>query len=215
MHMSPVGFWALVAGVLWLATRHFGGTPPTPLRHGGFAPLDPRLPTLVGLGFASVLGPIRGGVAGDGYSPPFKFRGGTPPHTPRHGGFAPPGPPIYPPPLAEGLPEFWAPLVGGVAGVGCSPLLKFCGGIPPTPLAMGASPPWTPLLPTPVGLGFARVLGHRRGGLESPLLRSFGHALRGLFLLSAGNSQHDAGLLQAAVRPSPQLWLRLGITALL
>ena len=35
-----------------------GDTPHTPC-HGGFAPLDPPLPTLVGLGFARVLGPIR------------------------------------------------------------------------------------------------------------------------------------------------------------
>ena len=38
---------------------------------GGFAPLDPPfLPTPVGLGFASVLGPTRGGVANVGNFPP-------------------------------------------------------------------------------------------------------------------------------------------------
>jgi hypothetical protein len=36
---------------------------------GGFAPLDPRFPTLVGLGFAGVLGPTRGGVANVDNSP--------------------------------------------------------------------------------------------------------------------------------------------------
>ena len=32
--------------------------------------MDPRFPTLVGLGFASVLGPTRGGVAREGCSLP-------------------------------------------------------------------------------------------------------------------------------------------------
>ncbi len=72
-------FWVpLVAGSLMWATRPFffilGAHPPSPLR-GGCAPSTP-----VGLGFASVLGPTRGGVAGDGCSPPT---------APRHGGFAP------------------------------------------------------------------------------------------------------------------------------
>jgi hypothetical protein len=47
-----------VAGLLMGATRSIfwfcGGTPPQP-PPGGFAPLDPHLPTIVGLGFASVL----------------------------------------------------------------------------------------------------------------------------------------------------------------
>ena len=36
----------------------------------GLRPLDPRFPTLVGLGFVSVLGPTRGGVAREDCSPP-------------------------------------------------------------------------------------------------------------------------------------------------
>ena len=47
------------------------------------------LPALAGLGFAGVLGPTRGGVAGVGYSPPiFSFVGAHPP-CPLGGGCAP------------------------------------------------------------------------------------------------------------------------------
>jgi hypothetical protein len=59
--IANVGYSPLLL-VLW------GDTPHTPC-HGGFAPLGPRLPTLVGLGFAGVLGPTRGGIANVGYSP--------------------------------------------------------------------------------------------------------------------------------------------------
>jgi len=67
---GPPASWApLVAGLLRWATHPFflfcGGTPP---RHGGFASWPP-FPTLVGLGFAGVLGPTRGGVANVDNSP--------------------------------------------------------------------------------------------------------------------------------------------------
>jgi len=48
----------------------------------------------VGLGFASVLGPTRGGFARAGCSPLILVLWGDTPHTPCHGGFAPPGPPF-------------------------------------------------------------------------------------------------------------------------
>ena len=55
---SPAFWVPLVGGLQGLVTRPFlsfrGGTPPRP--PPGLRPLDPRLPTLVGLGFASVLG---------------------------------------------------------------------------------------------------------------------------------------------------------------
>jgi len=37
----------------------------------GLRPLDPRLPTPVGLGFANVLGPTRGGVTPSNHLPEF------------------------------------------------------------------------------------------------------------------------------------------------
>jgi hypothetical protein len=70
------------------------GTPPTAPRHGGCAPWAPHLPTPVGLGFAGVLGPTRGGVANAGYSPPLLVSWGDTPTAPRHGGFAPLDPPL-------------------------------------------------------------------------------------------------------------------------
>jgi len=76
--------------VLW------GHIPPTPCQ-GGLAPLDPPLPTPAGFGFASVLGPTRGGVANAGYSPPLLNLWGDTPHPPCHGGFAPLDPPFCPP----------------------------------------------------------------------------------------------------------------------
>jgi hypothetical protein len=70
-------------------SRRERGTPPTTPRHGGFAPWTPRLPTPVGLGFASVLGPTRGGVANGGNSPPLLNLWGDTPQTPRQGACAP------------------------------------------------------------------------------------------------------------------------------
>ena len=74
------------------------GTPPTTPCHGGFAPLDPRLPTPVGFGFASVLGPTRGGVANVGNSFPLLSLWGTPPQPPAMGA-SPPWTPACPPSL--------------------------------------------------------------------------------------------------------------------
>jgi len=97
----------------------------------GMYPFHPRLPTLVGRGFAGVLGPTRGGVAGVGNSPPLLVFGGTSPN-PLPGGCAP-WTPVCPPSLAEGLPAFWAPLVAGLQGLATRPSLGFWGHIPQTP----------------------------------------------------------------------------------
>jgi DNA-binding transcriptional regulator YdaS (Cro superfamily) len=134
----------------------WGDTPHAP-RHGGFAPLDPLLPALVGLGFASVLGPTRGRVSRLGYSPPLLNLWGDTPHTPRHGGFAPLDP-LLPALVGLGFANVLGPTRSGVAGVAARPLLRFRGGTSPMP-PPGGFAPWTPRLPTPVGLGFARVLG--------------------------------------------------------
>ena len=72
-----------------------GGTPPTTPRHGGFAPpWTPVLPTPVGLGFARVLGPTRGGVTEVGYSSPIFSFWGRIPQTPWEGA-QPPPPPVH------------------------------------------------------------------------------------------------------------------------
>jgi hypothetical protein len=108
----------------------------------GLRPLDPLLPTPVGLGFASVLGPTRGRVSRLGYSPPLLNLWGDTPHAPRHGGFAPLDP-LLPTLVAEGLPAFWVPLVVGLQG-GWLPL------IPHAP-RHGGFAPLDPVLPTLVG----------------------------------------------------------------
>jgi hypothetical protein len=59
--VANVGYSPLLL-VLWGDTPH--GPPPWGLR-----PLDPHLPTPVGLGFAGVLGPTRIGVVRVSYSP--------------------------------------------------------------------------------------------------------------------------------------------------
>ena len=156
---SPV-FWApLVAGLLMRATRPLfwfcGGTPPT-------SPWPP-LPTPVGSGFASVLGPTRSGFANAGCSPPFGFVGGTP-HAPAMGAL-PPGPPLpalvglgfasVSGPTRGGLTSPPAPLRGGEGRTSPSPEFppSLAGkgarglGRKGTPIAMGASPPWTPIPP--------------------------------------------------------------------
>jgi|GEM_PF-2319830 len=58
---------------------------------GGTSPKvpGPPLPTLVGLGFAGVLGPTRGRVANVGGSFPLLNLWGDTPHDPLPGGFAP------------------------------------------------------------------------------------------------------------------------------
>ena len=99
----PVFWVPPVAGLLIWATLplvlFWGHIPHGPLP-GGFAPLDPLLPTPAGFGFARVLGPTRGGVAKVGYSPPLLVSWGDTPHSPPPGGLRPPGPPVFPPPLA-------------------------------------------------------------------------------------------------------------------
>jgi len=82
-------------GLLALYFELLGAHPPDPLP-GVFTPWTPRFPTLVGSGFASVLGPTRGGVANADNSPPIWVCGGTPPTSPCHGGFAP-WTPVFPP----------------------------------------------------------------------------------------------------------------------
>jgi hypothetical protein len=131
----------------------------------GLRPLDPRLPTPVGFGFASVLGPTRGGVANVGYSPPLLVLWGDTPHNPSPWGFAP-WTPFCPPPWALGSPAFWVPLVAGLLRWATRPLFWFCGGAPPTTPRQGASP-LDPRLPTLVGFGFASVLGPTCGGVAN------------------------------------------------
>jgi len=71
-------------------------------------------PAPVGLGFASVLGPTRGRFVNVGNSSPLFVSWGDTPHSPPPGGLRPPGPLVFPPSLAEGLPAFWVPLVAGL-----------------------------------------------------------------------------------------------------
>jgi hypothetical protein len=95
--------------------------------------------------------------------------GAHPPHPPAMGA-SPPWTPVCPPPLAEGLPAFWVPLVGGFTGMDCSPLLRFCGGTPPTPPARGASPPGPPFA-HPRWLRVCQRFGsHSWQGFQSGLL---------------------------------------------
>ena len=139
----------------------------------GLVPLGPPfLPTPVGFGFAGVLGPTRGQVANVGnLLPLLRFSGAHPPD-PLPGGLCPLDPRFCPPPWAEGLPAFWAPLVAEFTGVGYSPpLWVSCGDTPHDPL--------DPPLPTLVGFGFAGVLGPTRGwvangGNSPPLLNLWG-----------------------------------------
>jgi hypothetical protein len=174
---SPA-FWApLVAGLLMWATRPLfwfcGGTPPTTPRQGAAPPGPPVLPTPVGFGFASVLGPTHGGVANAGYSPLLLVLWGHIPHTPCQGACAP-WTPVFPPPWALGSPASWAPPVAGLLMWTTRPFFWFCGGTPPTTPRQGACAPSTPRFPTLVGFGFASVLGPTRGRVadvdNSPLL---------------------------------------------
>jgi hypothetical protein len=139
-----------------------GAHPPDPLP-GGSAPWTP-LPTPVGFGFASVLGPTRGGVGKGGLlAPSFGFVGGRPPQPPARG-LRPPGPPFArprglwvrrrlgshswlvnlspgPSPKREGEnPAKFSPFPRRERGQG----VRSERGTPPTPPAMGASPPGPP-----------------------------------------------------------------------
>jgi hypothetical protein len=72
--------------------------------------------------------------------------------------------PRFPTFVGFGLARVLVPTRGGVANVGCSPPLRFCGGHPPHPLPWGLRS-LDPRLPTLVGLGFAGVLGPTRIGV--------------------------------------------------
>jgi len=142
--------------VLW------GDTPHAPLPWGLCPPCPPILPALVGLGFARVLGPTRGGVANAGYSPPLFYFGGTSPKPPARG-LRPLDPRFAHPRWLRVCQVFLVPLVAGLLMRATRPLFWFCGGTPPKPPARGLRPPGPPL-PTPVGLGFASVLGPTQSG---------------------------------------------------
>ena len=108
------------------------------------APLDPPLPTPVGLGFANVLGPTRCLVAKVGSSPPlFGFVGGHPPRPPAMGA-SPPGPPFAHPRGLRVRQSFgshsWRVCQGGQL----APSFWFCGGDTPHAPRQGASPPGPP-----------------------------------------------------------------------
>jgi hypothetical protein len=75
----------------------WGDTPHDPPPWGLRPPGPPVLPTPVGSGSASVLGPTRGWLVNGGNSPPFKVSWGDTPHSPPPGGLRPPGPPVFPP----------------------------------------------------------------------------------------------------------------------
>jgi hypothetical protein len=151
---------------LWVDTPHN----PSP---GGLCPLDPLWPALVGLGFAGVLGPTRGGVANVGDSLPFLELWVDTPHNPPPGGLRPLDPPFAHPRGLRVCRRF-APLRGGegrappnfppsLAGKGARGLGRK-GTFPKLP---GRElRPIHSLWPTPAGFGFASVLGPTRGGVE-------------------------------------------------
>jgi hypothetical protein len=152
---SPTFWVPLVAWLQELATRPLflvlGGTSPMPPGKG-LRPLHPPLPTPAGLGFAGVLGPTRGGIANVGSSPPLLNLWGDTPHDPPPWGLRPLDPPFCPPPLAQGLPAFWVPLVAGLLMEATRPLLRFRGGTPPIAPRQGACGPLDPPFSHPRGL---------------------------------------------------------------
>ena len=101
-----------------------------PLRPVLVCGISPRLPALVGLGLASVLGPTRGGVANGGNSPLLlRFLGAHPPN-PLGWGCAPSTPALIK--VGEGQPFSKRLTLVGVNGAH-----------PPHPLPGGFAP-WTP-----------------------------------------------------------------------
>jgi len=119
---------------------------------GAPPPWIPVLPTPVGLGFASVLSPTRGGVVNAGYSLHLLVLWGDTPHSPRQGA-SPPWTPVLPTPVGLGSASVLSPTRGGVVNAGYSlHLLVLWGDTPHSP-RQGACAPWTPVLPTIVGLG--------------------------------------------------------------
>ena len=167
---SPTFWVPLVAGLPELATRPlflaFGGTSPKPPGRG-LRPLHPRLPTLVGLGFANVLGPTRGGVAGGGCSPPFKVSWGDTPHAPPPWGLRPSGPPFSHPRGLMVRQRFGSHSWRGCRG-GCSPPFKVSWGDTPHSPLPGGSAPWTPICPPSLALGSPEFRVPLVGGLTSP-----------------------------------------------
>jgi hypothetical protein len=133
-----------------------GGTSPMPPGRG-LRPLHPRLPTLVGLGFAGVLGPTRGGVADVDYSPPFKVLWGDTPHNPPARGLRPLDP-RFPTPVGQRSAGVLDPTRGGVAKVGNSPLLFVLWGDTPHTPRHGGFASWPPLS-HPRGLRVCRRFG--------------------------------------------------------
>ena len=132
-----------------------GGHPPYP-PPWGFAPWTP-FPTLVGLGFASVLGPTRGGVVNGGSSPPFKVSWGDTPHTPRQGVW-PPWTPGLPTPVGFGFAGVLGPTRGGFANGGNSPPRFILGTHPPSPLGGGCAPSTPALIKVGEGRPFSKRL---------------------------------------------------------
>jgi len=120
---------------MWQLASTFGFVGGHPPCHGGFAPLDPPLPTLVGLGFVGILGPTRGLVANVGNSPPCFILGAHPPQ-PLPGGFAPLDPPFAHP---RGLWVCWRFGPHSWRGLREWPLAPFwfCGGTPPRLTSVG------------------------------------------------------------------------------
>jgi hypothetical protein len=122
-------------------------------------PWTPVLPTPVGFGFASVLGPTHGRVANVGYSPLLLVLWGHIPHNPLPWGLRPPGPPVCPPPSALGLPAFWAPPVAGLLMWATRSLFCLCGGTPPTTPCHGGFAPLDPPFAHPRGLWVCQRFG--------------------------------------------------------
>ena len=117
------------SGLLSPSFKTLGAHLPCPLGVGA----APSTPTLIKVGEGRPFSKRLTSVGVNGAHPP----------DPRQGACAPLDP-LCPPPLAEGLPAFWVPLVVGVLMGATRPLFWFCGGTPPTTPCQGASPPWTP-----------------------------------------------------------------------
>jgi hypothetical protein len=143
--------WRGCRGAARPLLRFCGGAPTTTPRQGGSAPWTPCFPTLVGLGFASVLGPTRGGVARVGYSPPIFSFWGHIPQTPWEGA-APPPPPFVHPRGLRVCQRFGSHSWRGCRGA-ARPLLRFCGGGTHHDPPPGGFAPWTPVFPPSWALG--------------------------------------------------------------
>ena len=130
---------------------NLGGTSPTPPAMG-LAPPGPSFPTPVGLGFASVLGPTRGGVARVGNSPLILMFLGAHPPNPLGGGTAPSTPFPHPRRLRvcqRSGSHSWR----GCRGGQLAPSFKILGAHPPDPLPWGLRPPGPPICPPPWAWG--------------------------------------------------------------